>query len=552
MTNFEFKNPETVLLHAGQENPDPHTGSRAVPIYQTTSYVFRDTEHAKNLFGLAEPGNIYSRIMNPTVGAFEERVAAMEDGVGAVAFASGMAAITFAVLNIAEAGDEIITDSNLYGGTYNLFANTLPKYGIDVKFVDGTDLNAVEEAITDKTKLIFAETITNPSLHVFDVEAVANVAQKHEIPLIIDNTFAPYISKPLTWGADIVVHSATKWIGGHGTSIGGIVVDGGHFDWGNGKFPGFTTPDESYNGLRFADVGDAAYATKLRVQLLRDMGASLSPYNAFLFLQGLETLHLRMERHAKNAEEVVNYLQNHPAVEWINFPGVEGQPSYDLAKKYFKFGFGSMITFGIKGGREAGRKLIDNIQLWSHLANVGDGKSLIVHPASTTHQQLSAEDLEKSGVSEELVRLSVGLESPEDIIAELDKAIEIATGEPAQYQNTEEAAIEWLLASLYDRTDGGARKKVIATVGADDKDVNELKAFGYQTPSIEDAESIDAAWVKGDVPAETIEQLISKQAKILFVDNESDPAIKNAKSSGITVIAGKNLLEEATRLRKNR
>jgi len=551
MSQFEFKKPETTLLHAGQESADPATNSRALPIYQTTSYVFNDTEHAQNLFGLAESGNIYSRLTNPTVAAFEERVAQLEDGVAAVAVSSGMAAITFAILNIAEAGDEIITDSNLYGGTYNLFVNTLPKYGIDVKFVDGTDLQAIEDAITDKTKLVFAETITNPSLNVFDIEGAADIAHKHGIPLIIDNTFAPYIAKPLNFGADIVVHSATKWIGGHGTSIGGIVVDGGHFDWTNGKFPGFTTPDESYNGIRFADLGEPAFAMKLRVQLLRDMGPSLSPYNAFLFIQGLESLHIRIERHVKNAEIVADYLQNHPAVEWVNFPGIEGSESYKLAKKYFKTGFGSVITFGIKGGREAGRKLIDNIKLWSHVANVGDAKSLIIHPASTTHQQLDEESLKASGTPEELVRLSVGLEAPEDIIAELDKAISIATGEEAAYENTEEVAVEWLLATLYDRTEAGARRKSIATVNVEEEAVNKLQKFGYITPVLEEADAVDAVWVNGEIPSELIEQLVNKQVKILFTDGATDAA-ENAKAAGITVISDVNPAEEAYRLRTER
>jgi len=551
MSNFQFQNPDTALLHAGQE-ADPTTGSRAVPIYQTTSYVFRDTEHAQNLFGLAEPGNIYSRIMNPTVGAFEERVAALEDGAAAVGLASGMAAITFSILNVASAGDEVITDSNLYGGTYNLFANTLPKYGINVKFVDGTDLEQIEAAITDKTKAIFGETITNPSLNVLDIEAIGEIAHKNGIPFIIDNTFAPYISKPLTWGADIVVHSATKWIGGHGSSIGGVVVDGGRFNWDNKKFPGFTEPDESYHGVRFADLGATAFATKLRVQLLRDIGAPLSPFNTFLLLQGLETLHLRMERHAKNTEEVVEYLKNHPAVEWINYPGIEGQPSYDLAKKYFNNSFGSIITFGIKGGRESGRKLIDNISLWSHVANVGDAKSLIIHPASTTHQQLNAEELKTSGVKEELVRLSIGLESPKDILADLDRAIQIATGESGLLEDTDDTAIEWLLSSPFDRAEG-VRQKVIATVGADDEAINKLRALGFQITSLKDTDNVDALWVSGEkVPAETIEQLINKQAKILFADNAQDQAIENAKAAGITVITNKNPLDEALRLRANK
>src|SRR5699024_808001 len=332
MSNFQFPKQETVLLHGGQE-PDPTTGSRAVPIYQTTSYVFKDTEHAQNLFGLKEPGNIYSRIMNPTVDTFEKRVALLEDGTAAVATASGMAAITFAILNVANAGDEIIADSNLYGGTYNLFIHTLPQYGIQVQFVDGTDPENFAKAITPKTKAIFAESITNPSLHVFDVEAVAQIAHQHHIPLIIDNTFSPYMFQPIKWGADVVVHSATKWIGGHGTTIGGVVVDGGRFDWNHDRFPGFTEPDESYHGLRYADLGPVAFATKLRVQLLRDIGASLSPHSAFLLLQGLETLHLRIERHNDNAQKVAAFLQQHPAVDWVNYPGLEDHPSHELGKK---------------------------------------------------------------------------------------------------------------------------------------------------------------------------------------------------------------------------
>src|SRR5690625_3842306 len=422
MSSFNFQKEETILLHGGQE-PDPVTGSRAVPIHQTTSYVFRDTDHARNLFALAETGNIYTRIMNPTTDAFEQRVALLEDGTAAVATASGMAAITYAILNVAEAGDEIVADSNLYGGTYNLFVHTLPRFGVNVKLVDGTDPEAIKNAITDKTKAIFGETITNPSLNVFDIETVATIAHEHGIPLIIDNTFAPKFAKPIQWGADIVVHSATKWIGGHGTSIGGVVVDGGRFNWNSDKFPGFTEPDASYGGVRYADLGAPAFALKLRVQLLRDIGASLSPQSAFLLLQGLETLHLRIARHNENAETVVAYLKDHPAVEWVNFPGLQDHPSHELAHKYFTEGYGSVITFGIKGGRDAGRDLIDNVKLWSHVANVGDAKSLIIHPASTTHQQLDEAGLKKSGVTEELVRLAVGLESTDDILKDLDQAI---------------------------------------------------------------------------------------------------------------------------------
>lgn len=424
MTNYQ---PETVLLHGGQE-PDPITGSRALPIHRTTSFVFQNTEHAQNLFALKEAGNIYTRITNPTVDAFEQRIALLEGGTAAVGLASGMAAIAFSILNIAGAGDEIIAAENLYGGTYNLFAATLPRYGIHVKFVDATDPENFRKAITDKTKGIFAESIANPSLHVLDIEAVAKVAHENELPLLVDSTFStPYGSNPIEFGADVVIHSATKWIGGHGTSIGGVVVDAGKFDWTKGRFPGFTEPDETYHGLRYGiDVPNAAFATKLRVQLLRDFGPCLSPDHAFNFLQGLETLHLRVPKHNENALEVAKFLQEHPAVEWVTYNGLEEHPSYETGKKYLKNGFGSIVNFGIKGGREAGRKVIDNVKIWSHVANVGDAKSLIIHPASTTHQQLSSEDLKKSGVSEELIRLSVGLESTKDILADLKQAIEKA------------------------------------------------------------------------------------------------------------------------------
>jgi O-acetylhomoserine (thiol)-lyase len=424
MTNLQ---PETLLLHGGQQ-PDPITGSRAVPIHKTTSFVFKDTEHAQKLFALQEEGNIYSRIGNPTVDVFEQRVALLEGGTAAVALSSGMAAIAFSILNVAGAGDEIVAASNLYGGTYNLFAKTLPKYGITVKFVDSTNPENFRGAISEKTKAIFGEIIGNPSLHVLDIEAVATIAHAHGIPLIVDNTFAtPYGSNPIEYGADVVVHSATKWIGGHGTSIGGVVVDAGKFDWNSEKFPEFTEPDTSYHGLRYGiDVPQVAFAIKLRVQLLRDFGPCLSPDNAFAFLQGLETLHLRVPRHNENALAVANFLESHPAVEWVSFNGFESHPSHQLANKYLKNGYGSIVNFGIKGGRDAGRKIIDNVQIWSHVANVGDAKSLIIHPASTTHQQLSGEELRKSGVTEELIRLSVGLESVEDLLADLGQAIDQA------------------------------------------------------------------------------------------------------------------------------
>ncbi|QHE63169.1 aminotransferase class V-fold PLP-dependent enzyme [Rossellomorea vietnamensis] len=422
--SFDF---DTLLLHGGQE-PDPATGSRAVPIYQTTSYVFDNSDHAAKLFALEEPGNIYTRIMNPTVDVLEKRLALLEGGIGALGVSSGMAAISLSILNIAGAGDEIVAATNLYGGTYNLFSTTLPKYGIKVHFVDPTDPENFRKAITPKTKAVFAETIGNPSLHVLDIESVAKVAHDHHIPLIIDNTFAtPYVCKPIDWGADIVIHSATKWIGGHGTAIGGVVIDGGKFDWNHEKFPGFTEEDRSYNGLRYAqDVGAAAFITKLRVQLLRDLGACLSPQNAFLLLQGLETLHLRIERHTENALKIAEHLNQHSGVAWVSYPGLPQHPSYALAQKYLKNGAGSIVVFGIKGGRDSGRKVVDNISLWSHVANVGDAKSLIIHPASTTHQQLNDEEIRATGVTEDLVRLSVGLESAKDLIEDLDHAIEVA------------------------------------------------------------------------------------------------------------------------------
>jgi len=414
----------TLAVHAGQQ-VDPTTNSRAVPIYQTTSYVFNDSDHAANLFGLKEFGNIYTRIMNPTWDVFEQRIAALEGGVGALATASGQAAITYSILNIAQAGDEIVSAASLYGGTYNLFSQTLSKLGITVKFVDPSDPENFRKALTAKTKAFFAETIGNPKLDVPDFEAISAIAHEAGIPVIIDNTFAsPYLSRPFEHGVDIVVHSATKFIGGHGTSIGGILVDSGKFNWANGNFPGFTTPDPSYNGLVYSEsFGNLAYILKARVQLLRDIGASLSPFNAFLFLQGLETLHLRVQRHSDNALAVARFLETHPAVTWVSYPGLTSHPSHVTAKKYLKNGYGAILAFGIKGGEEAGRKLINNVKLFSLLANVGDAKSLIIHPASTTHRQLGPEEQLSTGVTEDLVRLSVGIEDVQDIIADLDQGL---------------------------------------------------------------------------------------------------------------------------------
>ncbi|SDC68817.1 O-acetylhomoserine (thiol)-lyase [Paenibacillus sp. UNCCL117] len=417
---------ETLAVHAGQEI-DPATMSRAVPLYQTTSYGFRDTDHAADLFALKEFGNIYTRIMNPTTDVFEKRVAAMEGAPAALATASGQAAITYSILNIAGAGDEIVSSASLYGGTYNLFAITLPKLGINVKFVDSSDPENFRQAITDKTKAVFAETIGNPRGDVLDIAAVAAIAHEHGVPLIVDNTFpSPYLCRPIEHGADIVVHSATKFIGGHGTSIGGVIVDGGRFDWkANDKFPGLTQPDPSYHGVVYTDaVGPIAYIIKARVQLLRDMGASISPFNSFLLLQGLETLHLRMERHSSNALAVAKYLEGHASVEWVSYAGLESHASHALAAKYLPKGQGAILTFGIKGGLEAGRKLINAVKLLSHLANVGDSKSLIIHPASTTHQQLSSEEQAAAGVAPGMIRLSIGTESIDDILYDLDQAIQ--------------------------------------------------------------------------------------------------------------------------------
>ncbi len=421
---------ETLAVHAGQ-NVDPTTKARAVPIYATTSYVFDNADHAARLFGLEEFGNIYTRIMNPTTDVFEQRVAALEGGVGALGVGSGQAAETLTILNLARAGDNIVTSASLYGGTYNLFQYTLPKWGIEFRFVDGSKPAEIEAAIDGKTKAVYTETIGNPRLDVPDFEAIAAIAHKHGIPLIVDNTFAPLLSRPIEFGADIVVHSATKWIGGHGTAIGGVVVDSGKFDWAaSPRFKAdFVDPDESYHGVSYTGAfGNLAFILKLRVQLLRDLGPALSPFNSFLFLQGLETLPLRIERHSSNALAVARWLEGHPAVQWVSYPGLASHQTHELARKYLSGGFGGIVTFGVKGGVEAGRKLIDSVKLFSLLANVGDAKSLIIHPASTTHQQLSAQDQVASGVTPDLVRLSVGIEHIDDIIADLDQAISAATG----------------------------------------------------------------------------------------------------------------------------
>nr|WP_320075138.1 O-acetylhomoserine aminocarboxypropyltransferase/cysteine synthase family protein [Eubacterium callanderi] len=423
--NLKF---ETLQLHAGQ-TPDPVTHSVAVPIYQTTSYAFDSTEHAENLFGLKENGNIYTRIMNPTSDVLEKRMAALEGGVGALAVASGSAAITLTIMTIAQAGDEIVAASTLYGGTFNLFDATLPKFGIRTTFVDPDDPANFEAAVNENTKAIYIESLGNPSINIVDVEAIAKIAHDHKIPLIIDNTFAtPYLFRALDFGADIVVYSATKFIGGHGTTIGGVIVDGGTFDWADsGKFPEFTEPDESYHGIVYTrDAGEAAFITKARVQMLRDTGACISPFNSFLLLQGLETLSLRLDRHVENTRRVIDFLSGHPAVTWVNYPDQTDSKYHALAKKYFPRGTGSIFTFGIKGGIEAARRFIDHIQIFTHLANVADAKSLVIHPATTTHQQLSGDALLAAGITEDMIRVSIGLENAGDLIGALDDALKLS------------------------------------------------------------------------------------------------------------------------------
>jgi len=417
---------ETLALHGGQE-PDPTTGSRAVPIYQTTSYQFKDTDHAAALFGLTEFGNIYTRLMNPTTDVLEKRIALLDGGIGALAVASGQSAITLALLNLARAGDEIVSADNLYGGTYTLFHYTFPRLGIKVNFVKSNDLKALEAAITPRTKAIYAESIGNPKMDVADLTGIAAIARKNGIPFVLDNTVSPYILRPFDFGVDIIVYSATKFIGGHGTSLGGVIVDSGKFDWTNGKFPVIADPDPSYHGLNFVEalkpVGNLAYILKARVTLLRDLGPALSPFNAFLFLQGLETLHLRMPRHCENALAVALYLEKHPKVNWVNYPGLAASPEHDRAVKYLPKGAGAIMGFGVKGGIEAGKKFINSLELVSHLANIGDAKTLAIHPASTTHQQLSPEEQLATGVTPDFIRLSIGIEHIDDILADIGQAL---------------------------------------------------------------------------------------------------------------------------------
>jgi O-acetylhomoserine (thiol)-lyase len=420
---------DTLAVHAGQR-PDPVTGARAVPIYQTGAYVFEDTDHAANLFALQRFGNIYSRIMNPTVAVFEERVAALENGIGAVATASGQAAQHLTIFTLMQAGDEFVSSRSLYGGSFQQFDVSFRKLGIEARFVDSGDLDQWRAAVTPKTRAFYAETMGNPTIDVIDIEALANLAHEVGVPLIVDNTFAsPYLCRPLDWGADIVVHSATKFICGHGTTIAGVIVDGGRFPWDNGRFPGMTEPSKGYHDLRFFEYfGDFGWLMKCRAEMLRDYGPTMAPFSAWLLLQGLETLHVRMDRHVANAVKVAEHLEQHPAVEYVNYPGLPSNRYHELARKYLPKGAGSIFTFGIKGGREAGKRFIESVQLFSHLANVGDAKSLVIHPGSTTHQQLSDDELRAAGIGPEMIRVSIGIEDVEDILWDIDQALRKAVG----------------------------------------------------------------------------------------------------------------------------
>ncbi|MGD0941732.1 MAG: O-acetylhomoserine aminocarboxypropyltransferase/cysteine synthase family protein [Terracidiphilus sp.] len=431
MSEAKQQHLATLAVHAGQV-PDPTTGACAVPIYQTASYVFKDADHAGRLFGLKEFGNIYTRIMNPTTDVFEKRVAALEGGAAALATASGMAAETLAMTTLASAGEEIVSTTSLYGGTYTLFRYTFERLGIKVRFVDADDFDGLRAAINEKTRAIYTETLGNPKLDVAEIERLASIAHEHKLPLVIDNTSAsPALVRPIEWGADIVINSATKFLGGHGTTIAGVIVDAGKFDWAaSGRFKDFVEPDPAYHGLSFTEAfGPLAFILRARVEGLRDTGAALSPLSAFLLLQGIETLHLRLERHSQNALAVAKHLEQHPGVDWVNYPGLESSQYFERAQKYLPDGQGALVTFGIKGGFEAGKKLIDGLKLFSLLANIGDAKSLVIHPASTTHQQLSVEEQAEAGVTPELVRLSVGIEDIRDILADLDQAIEAANGQ---------------------------------------------------------------------------------------------------------------------------
>jgi O-acetylhomoserine (thiol)-lyase len=572
---------ETLALHGGQ-SPDPTTGSRAVPIYQTSSYVYASTDHAAGLFSLDEAGNIYSRIGNPTVDVLEKRIALMEGGVAALATSSGQAASTLTILNLCSAGDEIVAATNLYGGTYNLFRHTLPRYGIQVKFVDPTDPENFRAAITEKTKAVFAETIGNPSLHILDIQAVANVAHDSGVPLIIDNTFAtPYLCRPIEHGADIVIHSGTKWIGGHGTSIAGLIVDGGRFAWNNGRFPGLTDPDPSYKGVSYwNDFGGLAFITKARVQLLRDIGACLSPFNAFLILMGVETLHLRMKAHCENALTLAQQLSQHPQVGWVTYPGLESHPSHSLAKKYLDYGFGAVVNIGVRGGRSVGETVINNVSIWSHLANVGDAKSLIIHPASTTHQQMTAEELVATGVPEDLIRLSVGIENVDDLSNDLYRAIALATGTENVSDTVvvnDEGVIRSVLLSPVKRDADGERPVTIAVVGLSGNAARpsyrlarKMQRLGYKIIPVNPREKeilgepVYADLVSIPGPVDIIQVFRNPEAAVEVAEEAaqlgrgifwlqegviSDDAIQVAANAGLDVVHNRCTFKEAQRLR---
>jgi O-acetylhomoserine (thiol)-lyase len=578
MSDFREYRFETQALHAGQA-PDPATGSRAVPIYQTTSFVFDSAQHAASLFNLDEAGPIYTRIGNPTLEVLEKRIAYLEGGIAGVATASGQAALSLIVMNLCGPGDEIVAANNLYGGSSTLLGHTLAGFGIKTTFVDASDPENIRAAITERTRMIYGETIGNPRLNVLDIEKVAEIAHAHGIPLVLDNTFAtPYICRPIEWGADIVMHSATKWLGGHGTSIGGMVVDSGRFEWGNGKFAKLVDPDPSYQGISYwRDFGTLAFITKLRVHLMRDMGPCMSPFNAFLILQGVETLHVRMERHCRNALELARWLSNHPAVAWIRYPGLESDPANKLARKYLGHGLaGAVVVFGIKGGLEAGRSVINNVALWSHLANVGDAKSLIIHPASTTHQQLSSAQRAASGVGDDLIRLAVGIENIEDLKADLGRALNLSLGKvEEEVLLNDEETIKGVVASSFSASNGKA--KTIAVVGLSPdpsrpsfRTARKLKRLGYRIVAINPKASevleekayptLEALPETPDVvlvfrAAEAAPQIaretVAKGARVFWLQEgiSSPEAVEIASQAGIHPVMNRCIYKEIQRVR---
>lgn len=571
---------DTLAIHGGQA-PDPTTGARAVPIYQSSSFVFQSSDHAAQLFNLDEPGNIYSRIGNPTVDVFEKRMALLEGGVAAVAFASGQAALTASLLTLLRPGDEIVASSHLYGGTHTLLNGLISEIGIRVHFVDSDDPAMFARAMTAGTRLVMAETIGNPALDILDIKALADVAHGHGVPLLVDNTFAtPFLCRPIEHGADIVYHSATKWIGGHGTSIGGVVVDGGRFDWTNGHFPGLAEADPNYHGIVYtSEFGTLAFATKLRVRTLRDTGGSLSPFHAFLFLIGLETLPVRMRAHCDNALRIARALADHPAVAWVNYPGLESHPSHARAARYLPGGAGAVVTFGIRGGRPAGAAFIDRLALWSHLANVGDVKSLVIHPASTTHQQLSDEDLARGGVGADLIRLAVGLEDPADLWADLDRALRAATGlgVPGQATMNDEGVIRSIAGDPFDHAGGKPRAKVIAVVGLSanpgrpsTRVARKLQRLGYRIvpinpnatdilgetayPSLDavpfDVDVVQIFRAASAVPA-IAREVPQGKARVFWMQEGvvSDEAARIARERGFLVVMNRCVYKEVQRLR---